>query len=214
MYTGGLKGYFEPCGCQADMLGGFPRLFSLFDGLPKTRPPFVFCWMLEICFFEKLKISKAKKAQSRLKARMIAELFKKQRYRALGVGPYDLVYGIKELKALTERSGAQVLAANLLDIKTKQLLFPASVVLRTNSLRLGFFSLTGVPAVKAGSKVSFPKDFWTKRGLILLDPVKAAQKAGSYTAKSWCGSSDPAFDFGSGAFERSGIKSQRHRSRF
>lgn len=181
-YTGGLRSYFEPCGCQADQLGGFQRLATLIESYRHKGQKMLLVDAGNL-YFEALKVSPSKRTQNGLKASMIADMFKKMGFKVAGIGPHDLTFGRKTLKALVARSQLQTISSNLVDAKTRAPLFPTHAIVSFRGKKLGFLSVTATPPPppvipgKAPDKHKvFPKDFWKQRGLALLDPVKAARR--------------------------------------
>lgn len=172
-YSGGLKSYYEPCGCQADMLGGLPRLGALFAGWRHQGHKLLPLDAGNL-FFETLKISKAKRKQAELKAEMVADMFRILGYRAVGVGPSDLVFGVKHLQALHKKTGAVGLSANIADAKTGKLLFAPHALLHHQGTTFGVFSLTQTPK-RPSKKDPWPAKFWQSHQLKLRDHTKAAR---------------------------------------
>ncbi|TNE50405.1 MAG: hypothetical protein EP343_08040 [Deltaproteobacteria bacterium] len=182
LYSGGLKSYFEPCGCQADMLGGLGRVTSLAKGY-RQRGLSVISADAGNLFYEELWLGKAKRKQSELKAVMVADLFRLMGASVMGIGPYDLTFGRKELLKLVQRSGMKALAANLLDSKTKKPLFAGHHVVQVGKLRIGFFALTESPAIPTGTpeakrkaKAAKYKAYWAERNLLVTPYLAAAKR--------------------------------------
>lgn len=184
LYTGGLRSYFEPCGCQADQLGGFGRLGALLRGYRAAGLALLPADAGNL-FYEKLRIKPATKMQSKLKAEMIADQMKIMSYQVMGVGPHDLTFGVDTFKGLSKRAGLRVVASNLVDHKSGKALWPTRLLLTYKGRKFGFLSLTGVPpkpptlpvkAADAHGPEGFPADFWSKRGLRVLAPLPVAKR--------------------------------------
>ncbi len=173
-YSGGLKSYYEPCGCQANMLGGLTRVAAIYAGyLHKGLKP------LPIdagnIYFRELTIPKSQKAQVKLKAEFIADMMRLMRYRVAGVGPFDLVLGVQYLKKLTHRAKMLALSANLVDSQSKKLIFPSHAIVDWQGEKIGFFALTG--KIDPRRHKNAPKHFFKRRHLALLGNIVAARKA-------------------------------------
>lgn len=182
VYTGGLKSYIEPCGCQADMLGGLARVSSLLRAYLQQGMQLAIVDAGNL-FFEELENSAAKQAQSALKAEAMADLFRLMGGQVMGVGPYDLVLGTKTLQTLVQRSGMVALASNLIDRQTRKPIFPGHHVVTVGGKRLGFFALTETPEIPVGLSDEEKKDkqnlyqhFWSKRQLEVLPTEEAARR--------------------------------------
>ena len=173
LFSGGLKSYYEPCGCQADMLGGLPRLGALVGGLryKGIKPLRLDAGNL---YFEKLKLAKSKQTQAHIKADMVADMFGMIGYRVVGVGPYDLTFGLSTLKRLAKRNTAHTIASNIVDVAGKAI-FPTHVVFDWKGEKVGVFSLTDAPSTP-NKEDPWPKDFWSARKLKRLAPLKTAQR--------------------------------------
>jgi hypothetical protein len=175
-YSGGIKGYIEPCGCQSDMLGGMARLTGL---LMTYRAKGLSLLPLETgsLFFEELDLPEAKKKQAQLKAELLADSFKLIGYRAMGIGPYDLAMGRYTLNKLLQRSGMIGISSNLRELSSEKLVYPSRMILLTpNGHRIGLFSITGEAISKPDHPVRWPKDYWARHQLRLDPPEEAARR--------------------------------------
>ncbi|MCB9639524.1 MAG: hypothetical protein H6727_11590 [Myxococcales bacterium] len=174
-YTGGIKGYIEPCGCQAGMLGGVARLSGLMHAL-KARGVGSFSVDAGSLFFEGLEIEKAKLLQAQLKADLLADTMRQIGAQVMGVGPYDLALGRKVFDTLWKRAGMQAIASNLVSDKDGRPLYPQRWFLEQDGHKIGFLALTGKPVAKPDQAVVWPKGYWKRQGLRLLDPQKSAKE--------------------------------------
>lgn len=174
-YSGGLRSYFEPCGCQADMLGGMARLSTLMDGY-RNLGLTLFKVDTGNLFFEKLKVSKTQKKQNELKANLLAETFKRLGYQVMGVGPHDLLRGTAFFAKMNGISGVKAVSSNLVSQKGSKLPWSSTLVRQLHGHKVGFLSLTAAPLVRKGQP-SLPSGYWQKRGLRLLKPMVAAKAA-------------------------------------
>jgi len=174
-YSGGMKSYFEPCGCQADMLGGIPRLATLFEGYQTAGLKRLSIDAGNI-FFEFLKISKTKKVQNELKAKMLADFFRENHIKIAGVGPYDLVAGLPFLRKLEKIGKLQLVLSNARSLKTKKSPFAKHILVKHQGTTLGLLALTAPSPKLPDKKETFPKKFWSKRGLEILEPIAAARE--------------------------------------
>lgn len=182
LYSGGLKSYFEPCGCQADMLGGLGRVTSLVKGY-RQKGMRVLSADAGNLFYEKLWFGAAKKKQGELKARMVADLFRLMGASVMGVGPYDLTLGRDELLRLVQRSGMIAVASNLVDSKTQKSIFVGHHIVTVGNQRIGFFALTESPDIPAGTpkkkkqvKEAKYKAYWSKLHLTVTPYMAAAKR--------------------------------------
>ncbi len=190
VYSGGLKSYFEPCGCQAEMLGGLGRVLSLLKGY-QHRGLQVLPVDAGNLFFEALMVKKAKRKQSELKAEMVADLFRSMGVRVMGVGPFDLTFGLNQLKSLLQRSGMLALSANLVYESTGKPVFQGRTILQVGKRRIGFVGLLGYPEIPAGTpaverkkKEAESKAFWSTRKLRVTSALAAAKREVAALRKS------------------------------
>ncbi len=174
-YTGGIKGYIEPCGCQAGMLGGVARLGGLMMGL-KARGIGALGLDAGSLFFEGLEIEAAKQTQARLKAGLLADTMRDIGTKAMGIGPYDLALGRATLDGLLARSGMRAVASNLVRVQDGQAAFLPRLLLEVEGVKVGIVALTGEPISKPDQAVVWPKDYWARHGLRLIEPLPAVKQ--------------------------------------
>ncbi len=174
-YTGGIKGYIEPCGCQAGMLGGVARLAGLMRGL-RVRGIGSLGVDAGSLFFEGLEIEGAKQTQARLKAGLLADTMRDIGTQVMGIGPYDLALGRGILEGLLARAGMRAVASNLVRVQDGQPAFFPRLLLEVEGVKVGIIALTGEPISKPDHAVVWPKGYWARHGLRRIDPLDAAKQ--------------------------------------
>lgn len=106
-----VAGAMEPCGCRKDMLGGVDHAAALIDAGKKEAPRSLIVGAGPMLFMNP-SLDEQRKQQDLWKAESIAEALSDLDLVAWAPGLNDLAHGAPTLKALHERSGAALLAAN------------------------------------------------------------------------------------------------------
>lgn len=137
-----IAGALEPCGCRKDMLGGVDHAAAL---VAKARSEATDSLLLAAgpTLFMDPELARERETQDSWKAEGIAQALGEMGLAAWVPGANDFAAGAKELKALNEKMGAKLLAANL-----KAEALPASAIHTVNvsGTRVG---MTGVSMPKS-----------------------------------------------------------------
>jgi 2',3'-cyclic-nucleotide 2'-phosphodiesterase (5'-nucleotidase family) len=102
------------------------------------------------------------------KAYLVAEIFNRMAYDAVGVGEDDLILGKDFLIELAKKTHLPVISSNLFDEATGKAIFPTYLVKEVNGLRFGIFSLLS-PELAGDPPNS------RKKGVVIRDPVETAR---------------------------------------
>ena len=119
--TGEQLGYFEPCGCTANQLGGMSRRASLFEKIQMLG------W--DVRGIDVGSVSRRTGTQAKLKFETSLEAMRELRYVALGLGPEELKFEAGYLLSQHLSDGDEplrFLGANLTFFGTKDLGTPLS----------------------------------------------------------------------------------------
>lgn len=139
LFSGGLGGFLEPCGCTAGRLGGLDRLVShVRDGHGKADRV-VYVETGDV-FLHAGDESKALVRQLPLKADAMFELLSESGCVGVAVGDSDLVLGPEQLQELGRKHGVPLLCANIVD-GDGDFVFERSVVVEREGVRIGIFGL-------------------------------------------------------------------------
>ncbi|MBC7964656.1 MAG: hypothetical protein H7Z17_01925, partial [Fuerstia sp.] len=135
--TGEQLGYFEPCGCTANQLGGMSRRASLFEKIRSLG------W--DVRGIDVGSVSRRTGAQAKLKFETSLEALRELKYVALGLGPEELKLeaGYLLSQNLTEGDESlKFLGANLTFFGSKDLGMPASsAIFEVNGVKVGVTSV-------------------------------------------------------------------------
>jgi len=163
-YTANRHGEIEPCGCHVNQLGGLHRMKTFLDS---DRPKYAKEPMLFVdsgdSFFSASRISENRKDQELLRAKLIAEAYKKMKLDVFTPGERDFAAGIEVLRELEKLSGATFLSSNLVTSDGKEL-FKKSHIIERGGMSVGLFSLAsekaleGVEGVKVLPPLSVAKE--------------------------------------------------------
>ncbi len=102
------------------------------------------------------------------KAHLLIESSNVMGYDALGIGDDDLSLGKEFLMEISKKAKFPFLSSNLMDEKSKKLLFSLYIIKKVNGLRIGIFSLLSPDSFGGQGD---PR----KKGLIFRPPVETAQ---------------------------------------
>ena len=135
--TGEQLGYFEPCGCTSNQLGGMSRRASLFEKIRSLN------W--DVRGIDVGSVSRRTGTQARLKFETTLEALRELRYVGLGLGPEELKLEAGYLLSQHLSDGEEplkFLSANLTFFGSKDLGTPlASTVFEINSVKVGITSV-------------------------------------------------------------------------
>lgn len=135
--TGEQLGYFEPCGCTANQLGGMSRRASLFDKIRSLG------W--NVRGIDVGSVSRRTGTQAKLKFETSLEAMRQLKYVALGLGPEELKLEAGYLLSQHLSNGDEplrFLGANLTFFGSKDLGTPlSSAVFEVNGVKVGVTSV-------------------------------------------------------------------------
>lgn len=131
--TGEQLGYFEPCGCTANQLGGMSRRASLFEKIRSLG------W--NVRGIDLGSVSRRTGAQAKLKFETTLEALRELKYVALGLGPEELKLEAGYLLSQHLSDGDEplkFLGANLTFFGSKDIGTPlASAIFEVNGVKVG-----------------------------------------------------------------------------
>jgi hypothetical protein len=156
-FSANREGEVEPCGCQVHQLGGLARLVSYFAGEKPGAEATVFVEAGD-SFFALPEMAPSRLEGEKVKARLMAGVFKRLSLDAFTPGERDFAAGLEFLKELEKASGAVFLAANLETTGGKRP-FPAAHLVERKGFKVGIVGVVGPKAFErvAGMKASDPK---------------------------------------------------------
>ena len=135
--TGEQLGYFEPCGCTANQLGGMSRRASLFEKIRSLG------W--DVRGIDVGSVSRRTGTQAKLKFETSLEALREFKYVALGLGPEELKLEAGYLLSQHLSDGDEplkFLGANLTFFGSKDLGTPlASAIFEVNGVKVGVTSV-------------------------------------------------------------------------
>ncbi len=157
-FSGQREGEVEPCGCQVHQLGGLDRLATYFKNEKPEADAKIFVEAGD-SFFSLPEMDPSRVEREKLKAKVMADVFKRLSLDALTPGERDFVGGLPFLLELEKASGATFLAANLETLDGKHP-FAASRVLERSGLKIGLVGIVGKKALErvGGIHVTDPGD--------------------------------------------------------
>jgi len=168
-YTASVKGYIDQCGCRYNPTGGIERRATY---LERSVDPSVPTLVLDAGDM----IGEADDI-GRMQTRYLFRAMKEMRYRNLGVGPRDFLYGMGYLRDTERQFGFQFTGANVLDDATRRPVFAPYIIAEVNGgglpghptppLRVGLVSVMGLDRP--------PLTTPTDPTLRLSDPVAAVR---------------------------------------
>lgn len=132
-----VAGALEPCGCVKDQLGGLDHVAALMLKDKRTTPGSVLVTAGPLFFLDPV-IKGERKAQERVKAETIADVFKGLDFVAFAPGRNDWALGQGVLGDLATRSGGAPLACN---VTPRDGLFHASLVRVVGGVKVGFIGV-------------------------------------------------------------------------
>lgn len=131
--TGEQQGYFEPCGCTANQLGGMSRRASLFDKIRSLG------W--DVRGIDGGSVSRRTGTQAKFKFETTLEALRELKYVAIGLGPEELKLEPGYLLSQHLSDGDEplkFLSANVTFFGSKDLGTPlASAIFEINGVRIG-----------------------------------------------------------------------------
>ncbi len=156
-------GEIEPCGCQANQVGGLDRLVTFLGREPRDFPR-LFVDAGDT-FFSMVPVNPRRLEQETLRALLIARTYKKQGLEFLTPGERDFAAGKEILKRLEMESGAQFLAANLTD-STGQLIYPAYRLIEKGGMKIGIVGVVDEGAFSNIAEVKVQPAIFSLRKVI------------------------------------------------
>jgi len=137
IYTGGILGYLEPCGCREGRVGGLARLAgSVQDSL--TR------WKSSALLLDAGDFAETYGAGIEAKNRVILQAFALLHYDVINVTAQDLIAGIEMLRWAADSLKLPLISANLMQKGTGELIFPGWLVKKAGKRTVGVIGLGAV----------------------------------------------------------------------
>ncbi len=178
--TGEQLGYFEPCGCTANQLGGMSRRASLFEKIQMLG------W--DVRGIDVGSVSRRTGTQAKLKFETSLEAMRELRYVALGLGPEELKFEAGYLLSQHLSDGDEplrFLGANLTFFGTKDLGTPlSSTVIEIDGIKVGVTSVMSDSIRKSVIPDMTPEEAanaeiqWTDPAEALTAALKGFDEAG------------------------------------
>ncbi len=178
--TGEQLGYFEPCGCTANQLGGMSRRASLFEKIQMLG------W--DVRGIDVGSVSRRTGTQAKLKFETSLEAMRELRYVALGLGPEELKFEAGYLLSQHLSDGDEplrFLGANLTFFGTKDLGTPlSSTVIEIDGIKVGVTSVMSDSIRKSVIPDMTPEEAanaeiqWTDPAEALTAALKGFDQAG------------------------------------
>jgi 2',3'-cyclic-nucleotide 2'-phosphodiesterase (5'-nucleotidase family) len=149
VYTGGVQGALEPCGCSPGQLGGVGRLATLVGQIRKENPDTIFVDAGDL-LLQDPEAAGSMRAQLVLKAKSMQKAYGAMRASVVNVGGKDVAAGIEVAVGGTEAIGAAPISANLVGPGGKPLT-QGSALIEAGGVRVAF-----VGVAQAGRQKSRP----------------------------------------------------------
>lgn len=148
-YSSDNHGETEPCGCEANQLGGLGKRGYQFQSIAADggRPHLTVD--AGDLLFKQDAISADQERQEVMMAEAIVESYSLIGYDAVCVGSRDLIGGVPLLKKLAEKSKFTWLSANLVDKNNGKPIFAASVRRQVGDVKATIIGLTGLASLKS-----------------------------------------------------------------
>ena len=185
LFSGNNHGELEDCGCVSRPLGGLARRATLFEAVKsnkgvqklwgqaapkKASATFVVDSGESLTRAVSAPIDQPNvRARAKRNALAVIEGMNQSPPDAMGVGEREVLLGKDALLEFQTKSAFPMISANLQDAKTQALVLPASVKVERAGQTLWIVGLTN-PRSRFG-------DFYSARGLKVLDPYDAYVKA-------------------------------------
>ena len=170
-YTNNLEGYLEPCGCAGDdsMLGGLYKRVTYLTDLKKKEKRLVVVDSGDL-LNEHVEIKDSFLKTARLKAELIAGIYKVNGIDAINVGELDLALGLDYLKELKKKYDTPFVSANIVDAENHAPFSPY-IIKNMDGLKAGIIGIMG-------NSPDIMKEMKGIAGdaLTVLDPVDTVKK--------------------------------------
>lgn len=141
-FTTGALGYVEPCGCTSKPLGGVHRLAAVIRAAPTDRALVDTGSLL----FDSEPLDAISGAQHRLKADLLARVYRELGAVAINVGATDLADGVGRLKALQREGAVPLVSANVRPVGDAGPSIAQSFLRTVGGIKIG---ITGVATPEA-----------------------------------------------------------------
>ncbi|HEX7343993.1 MAG TPA: hypothetical protein VF398_07000 [bacterium] len=138
IYSGGIAGYLEPCGCREGRIGGMARLAgAIRDSLQQ--------WNHSILLLDAGEFAESYGSDLIAKNRTLLKSLALMNYDAVNVTTRDLMAGIQNLQWAADSLGVPLISANLKSRESGQRLFPGWIIKEIQGRRIG---VIGVGAIR------------------------------------------------------------------
>ena len=153
-YSNDVRGETEPCGCQPNQLGGLSRKAFQFHTIAKDEAKPHLTLDAGELLFKAEAIRSGLATQDTMAAETIVKAYSRMGYQAVAIGSRDLSAGIEFLRTVSHGATFSWLSANLVDQKTRQPIFPASIRLQAGAIQATVIALTGPAELPAGERAT------------------------------------------------------------
>lgn len=155
LYTGGVQGALEPCGCSPGQLGGIARIATLLQEIRKETDAIILVDAGDR-LFQEAQISEAMGAQRILKARFMQKAYGALGAGVLNIGGNDLAGGSELAIQEAKEIGAAPLSANLFAPKgLRKTLAQAATIVDAGGVRVTFVGVMDPASVSASENELF-----------------------------------------------------------
>ncbi len=155
LYTGGVQGALEPCGCSPGQLGGIARIATLLQEIRKETAALILVDAGDR-LFQEAQISEAMGAQRILKAGFMQKAYGALGAGVLNIGGNDLAGGSELAIQEGRKIGAAALSANLFAPKgLRKTLAQAATIVDAGGVRVTFVGVMDPASVPASEKERF-----------------------------------------------------------
>ena len=148
VYTGGVHGALEPCGCSPGQLGGVAREATLLKEIRRENPDAILVDAGDL-LLQDPEAPESIRPQLTLKAKFMQKAYGAMRASVLNLGGKDVAAGTDVAVSGAKAIGAAPISANLLDAGGK-LLAPGSAVIEAGGVRVAFVGAADPAPLPAG----------------------------------------------------------------
>ncbi len=132
IYSGGLYGMIESCGCAGNPNGGMAKELTVVEHRRNSGIPTIYVQPGKLFSFE----------PRPLKRPFVARAARRMGWDAIGLGSHELVAGVEPLQKLADRHNLPLVSANVLDLQGRPVAKPY-IIRDLDGIRVGIFSLLG-----------------------------------------------------------------------
>lgn len=170
VYTGGVHGALEPCGCSPGQLGGVAREATLVKEIRRENPAAILVDAGDL-LIQDPEAPESIRPQLTLKAKFMQKAYGAMRASVLNLGGKDVAAGTDVAVSGAKAIGAAPISANLLDAGGKPLA-PGSAVIEAGGVRVAFVGAADPALLPAGLQSAIRADAPLDRVRAAVEEVK------------------------------------------